>query len=414
MRLDNLFLRLLSLAGKFLLALYMGRYLSLSAIGVYGLVFSAVQILGVLLGQELNFVVCREIVPLDPKACLIRMRDQAALYGVNYLALVVAMTICVMLRSTEISPKILYYTTTLAILESFCTVTQFNLNARQKQLAASWLFVVRTSAWVLPVVAIGILNPSLRTMDSILIGWIIGGIVCLAGTIWVWRDLPWSSVVSLPIDWRWIRSCIKKTHLVWLGMISLTVGGFGERFVVEHVLTIEDVGIVTFYFSFTNALLVFAQSAVLVFSTPRLITYHAEADSKSFRQEALYAVTHTAFGCALLAACIGIGVTGLAYLLGRHAILVAIGTFWLMLGGAWLRVNAEALKSVIYARHQDRAIWLGDLLFVVPAVGFNLIFVPWFGLPGVGYSAIAASFLLLIWRYMHLSDILRIPVDRDR
>jgi hypothetical protein len=61
------------------------------------------------------------------------------------------------------------------------------------------------------------------------------------------------------------------------------------------------------------------------------------------------------------------------------------------------------LYLVLFARNQDRAIWLGNLLFLVPAFGCNALFVPFFGLAGIGYGSIAAAAFLMIWRLWHVS-----------
>ena len=53
-----------------------------------------------------------------------------------------------------------------------------------------------------------------------------------------------------------------------------------------------------------------------------------------------------------------------------------------MLFGTWIRANAETLNYILYARHQDRAIWFGNLLFLIPAIGGNALLVPWIGFAG--------------------------------
>jgi len=72
--------------------------------------------------------------------------------------------------------------------------------------------------------------------------------------------------------------------------------------------------------------------------------------------------------------------------------------FWLMLAGTWLRSNADMLYLVLFARHQDRAIWLGNLLFLIPSFSCNALFVPFIGLAGIGYGTIASAAFLFLWR----------------
>ncbi len=99
---------------------------------------------------------------------------------------------------------------------------------------------------------------------------------------------------------------------------------------------------------------------------------------------------------------LGIAVPLFGYLFNRQAFVDYMGTFWLMLLGTWLRANAETFSNILFARHQDRAIWLGNLLFLIPALGGNLVLVPLLGFKGIGFSTIAASAFILAWRWHYV------------
>jgi O-antigen/teichoic acid export membrane protein len=395
------------MAAKMGLAIYMGRFFNLAEMGVYGLTLGAVTMLSVLTGQDFVYVVHRDIVGADPATALHKMRDQAVLYGLNYLALAVVIGALIVTHSVDIPSRILWYTLGLTICESFGTVCYYNLNSLNFQVRANGLFFIRAGLWVFPVVALCMINPAWRTADTVLIGWMAGSGMSLLVTLWLWRELPWKEVMPHPVDWMWIRKGIKVCSLIWLGMLGLTAGTFVDRFVVEHYLSLEDVGVLTFYFSFTNAMLTLVDSGIAAFATPLMIQHHRDGNANAFHTEARRASKQIAISAGLLALGLGIGVPLLGSVLGRPAFIASMNVFFMMLFGTWLRANAEMEGNVLFARHQDRAMWLGNLLFLIPALGGNLLLVPLFGLNGIGFSAVLAASFLLIWRWGHTSRYTR-------
>jgi O-antigen/teichoic acid export membrane protein len=276
------------------------------------------------------------------------------------------------------------------------------MNSLNQQIPANALYCIRAGLWVLPTILLCVERPELRTANTVFVAWIIGAVLSLAGTLWYWRRYPWRAVMSRPVDWPWLVNGVKTSSLVWLGLIGLTAGSFVDRFVIEHYLTLEDVGVITFYFSFTNALLTLMQSGVAAFATPQLILHHRNGNKEDFQMEARRANRQISIGGGVIAVGLGVAVPVLAVYLGKNALIAAVGIFWLMLIGTWVRANAEMLSNILFARHQDRAIWLGNLLFLIPVTGGNIVLVPLLGLYGVGLSTVLAAALLFAWRWWHV------------
>ena len=59
MRVFNIMLRLISLTAKLVLTLYMGRFLSLSDMGTYGVVVGVVMVFAVVLGVRFDYITSR-------------------------------------------------------------------------------------------------------------------------------------------------------------------------------------------------------------------------------------------------------------------------------------------------------------------------------------------------------------------
>ena len=401
----NMFVRILPMMAKFVLTIYVGRYFQLTDIGAYGLVTGAVMMLSVVVGQDLIYVVSRDIVGTDSATAFYKMRDQLVWYGMNYLALVVIGCICISIPHFYFSPKIIIYTIILTILESIGTITYSNMNALNLQVRANLLFFTRSGFWVIPVIFVCALEPSLRKVDTIFIFWIGGSAISLLATLWLWRDLPWAVFWSRPVDWVWIKAGVNIGSLIWLGMIGLTCGSFADRFIIAHYLNLKYVGIMTFYSAFTNALLTLTQSGVTAYSMPRMIQYHRDNNQEQFEREARVSSRQVAIGSGLMAVSLSIAVPTMSYVLGLDKFFSNSGIFLLLMFGTWIRSNAEIKGSVLIAIHQDRAVWLGNVLFLIPALGGNLILVPLLGFYGIGYNAVISSSFLLLWRRWHVGAV---------
>lgn len=398
----NVGLRLSALAAKLLLMLYLGRYFSLSDMGVYGLVLGATMFLSWVLGMKMDYIVSREIVGLEPVSAVCKMRDQAVFYTFNYGALVIFAIAASLTGVFPVDNKIIFFIAALSVAEGYAGMTYTNMNSLGQPLQANMLFFLRSALWVIPVVLAGVLFPSWRHIDVVLSFWLLGVLASLLATVWVWRRLPWSATRTMPIDWTWLRHSVRRCLFIWLGTLGIAGGTYVDRFIVAHYLTLDYAGIATFYASFAVALLTLSQSGVLAFSYPRMIKLHRDGDETGFRNEARQTLWHVALFAAAVSLVVGFGVPLLAQLLDRPKLAAESFTLWLMLFAVWLRSNAETLYYILYARHQDKPLWLGSLLFLIPAFGGNLLLVPMLGLSGMGYSMILAAAFMFFWRLWYV------------
>lgn len=399
LRVVNIGLRLATLVAKLGLTLYMARYLDLAAMGIYGLVFGAVMIANVVLGIRLDYSVSRDIVGIAPTEALRKIRDQTLFYTLNYLVLALVIGGLVLLNLEGLSATILLYVLALCIVEGYASIFYTNLNSLERPLLANFLLFIRAGLWVFPVVILGILGPHHRNIDLIMAGWIGGALISILGTLWCWRHMPWAAIAKTPVDWRWIGAGVKKGFPIWLGSIGLFGGFYIDRFIVSHYLGLDYAGVATFYLSFATSLVTLIQSGVLSFVYPRLIRFHRDGDLRAFKHEVKQAHWHVALFAGGIAGGLAVAVPLLGHFTDQPKLLAELPTFWLIMIGIWIRSNAETLNYILYARHQDRPIWVGNLLYLLPGLGGNLLLVPMIGLPGIGCSLVLSNLCLFAWRW---------------
>jgi len=394
----TILLRLLSLATKLGLTLYMGRYFTLEDMGLYGLVFGAVTILGGAFGLEIDYVVGRELVTASPLRRAVKIRDQSLFLFLNWLGFGLVTLIVCLFYNFELPLAILLFIFAIAALESAASMFHADMTAMGNPYLANLHFFIRAGSWVFPVVALGFLDPVFRNTHLVLVLWTGGLLAALCcGAFW-WRKLPWRRLKRIKIQWRWLFRGLRQSFGIWCGTMGLALGVYADRFVIAKFLSVDEVAIVTFYASFALAMLTLVQNGMLSFSYPEMIRLFAHHAHKDFWQRVKITFVQVFLFAAAIALCLAVCVPVLGWFMGKDAFNSQLPTLFLMLFAMWLRSVAETFYFVLYAQNQDRPLWLGNLLFLIPALGCNLIFVPLFGFIGIGFSALAGSVFLLIWR----------------
>lgn len=397
-------LRLASLIAKLGLILYMGRYLSLSDIGVYGLVFGAVMILTTVLGVRFDYVVARDLVRTTPRSAAAMMRDQTVFYLGNYALAALVVVIALGTAGTGIAPRLLCYIFVLTVTDNYANVTFVNMNSMERPLLANALFFISGGLWCFVAIGLGLMFPVYRDVDTILTAWTLGNLGFFAASFWAWRALPWRELRHIRIDWRWVQQGIRTSSLIWLGSLGWAAGSYVDRFIVVHYLGLEKAGIATFYYSLASAMWTLVHTGILSFTYPRLVALQRESDKAGFRREASRAFKFVALAGGIIGTAISCAVPLMGTWFQRPQYAEYETVLWLIVLGVWINANADTLYQVLFARHQDRAVWLGDLLYLIPAVVCSALLVPVLGLAGMGWSTVISASLVFVWRAWHVKS----------
>jgi len=245
---------------------------------------------------------------------------------------------------------------------------------------------------------LGFFYPEYRSAEVVFGFWLTGVLVSLAFTAFVWRKLPWRESLQVPVNWPWIYRSVKMSVPLWISGVCGSSAGNVDRFVIEKFLTRDMVGLASFYGSFIASISALLTSGIYIFKYPFLIESYKNKDTKEFYRLAKMMGVQSSISGAIISLLIGFALPLLGDFLGRPEFSLYASTLWLLLIGAWIRSVSEALYYVQYARHQDRDIWMCNIIVVVPALVLNLLFVSLFGFIGIGYSAICTAMLMAAWR----------------
>lgn len=394
----SLALRLFSLVGKLALTLFMGRFFPLSELGLYGLAFGAVMLAIVLLGFRVDYVIARDILGMDPHERRRVGSDVAALYLASFAVTApVAMAALIFSGATgDLTLPLLICL--LCGVEAYANYLYTVTIALKRPALANAAFFLRSGAWTVPAMAMSYAEPAWRTAEFIIGWWVVGVTASIIVNLWAMRAQMFGRFTPGAIRWSRLRAWCGTALLVWAGSVAVTLGTYLDRFILASYLTLEDVGVATFYLSFTAAALTLVQSATTSVTFPALIDHFDAGRMDDFRRE-FRRTAIAALGLALLILG-GLAATMpiLASLLGKPQLSAAYPAFLLLAVATLVRIHAETLYYALFVERRHRAIWVGNFLFFGVSLLFNLIFVPIGGLQGLGFAAILASTAILGWR----------------
>jgi len=376
----------------------MGKYFTLAEFGTYGLVMGYIAVAIPLLGFRLDYVVSRTIVGMEPLPLAKELRDQGVFYLINYSVLIVVSLIGWAFFPNSFKSDVVFFTIILSILENFATVTSTNLISLRRPVLATFLFTLRSAAWVFPLMVVAYFCPELRNYEVVFYFWTGGVAASLVVTAYIWRDLPWKKALQSRINWELLRSSLRICPAIWLGSVGAALAFNVDRFVVEYFIGRDFVGIFTFYMSFTRALWSLIESGVFVFALPQLIALHKEGKTEEFWQIVKSTFWQSTLFVGFVSVLLGFGLPYLGKLMGKEVFAEHDRLLWLMLLALFLKSPTQILYLILYARHQDRPIWVGNILLLAVAALFNVVFVNLYGFIGVGYGGIVAVMFIAFWR----------------
>jgi O-antigen/teichoic acid export membrane protein len=368
---------------KFALTIYIARYLALSDLGLYGLLVGAATMLPALLGFGLTDWTSRLIVALS--------RTEAIPYIATRLSLSLALhligqPLAWIVNHTLGAPvpwHLVWLTGAILLLEHLATDLYFLLVARARAQFAAITMFLRGGIWPPVVITVGLIDPSLRNLEVVLVGW-LGGLALtwsLVGLLVVsesrWRDLG----LRLP----WLLASFRPSLPFLIKEMSGVTALYLDRFLVSIFLGLELTGVYTLFWSVANL----AQSLVyglIQTHLPDLVNADRRSDRPSFARLERRLHFETAAWSALLVGIACVSIPLLLPLIGRPLLEDYLPVLWLIMFGALVHCAANALDFVLFATHRDTAIAVISVAAAVASAVCNLLLVPFAGLAGAALT----------------------------
>jgi O-antigen/teichoic acid export membrane protein len=391
-------LRAGSTGSKFLLAIYTAHYLSLSDLGVYGLLVGCTTIVPAIAGLGLTDWVVRRIVDLPLAQALPLVASRSAFSVLVHLVGQPLVLLGFILAGHPLPLAMALLGGAILLLETLATETCDALIARRKILLAHWLSFLRQGFWPLPVMVLGLLIPETRSLGMLLSIW------CAA------LVLTWMILLCLLLQngrWRYVRlqghlllGALRGSLLLYIKDVSYTVSTFADRFVISLFLGLELSGIYSLFWSIANVVHSLVVNGVMQNQIAPLISAAKDRTGVEFRSLERRLQIESTGWALLFAAGIAAVTPVLLTFLDRPLIQDFLPVFWLILVAALLRIFADGYHFAIYALHRDRALALLAVGGALVSAALNVVLTPLAGLWGTAFAFTLTSAALLTARFL--------------
>lgn len=176
-----------------------------------------------------------------------------------------------------------------------------------------------------------------------------------------------------------------------------------EKWIIAKYLSTSDVGIYALMMTLVNALIIIPNTIISDFSSPIIFQYFSDINNKEkFKTGHLYINL-----IIYIVAAFSLAASIITFFFGREIIkLISSGSFaeyWYLLPlfciGTGLFYITQAMHNVGLAMNIPRRYLIPKILTGIIAIALNIIFVIYFGINGIAYSAILinAFYFISIW-----------------
>lgn len=381
-RLLNLGLRGLTLASRFLLIFFLGRFLEPSELGLYGLFAATISYALYLLGFDFYTFSTREILKHAQNEWGAILKCQI---GISIALYAVFLPLLFFVFVQELLPwRLASWFFILLILEHINQELGRLLVAISEQLTASAILFLRQGIWVAAAAILMLGDANFRQLEFVFGAWTVGGTLALVLGLWKLSQLGISGWHQ-SIDWRWILKGLKIAVPLLVATLAIRGVFTLDRYWFDALTSREILGAYVLYIGVCGALMAFLDAGVFAFNYPGLIKAHNQGNRAAFHvgmHKLLIQTVVLTFGFALLT-------------------VLAIGPILTWLG------------KPLYLEHQALLYWL---LFAIALYGVGMV--PHYGLYAQGkdepiiHSHIASLivFVLATWLLSFIWPYLAVPL----
>ena len=367
-------------AAKFGLTVVITAYMGVESAGEFALFLTSATLLGQLIGVDFFTFAMREMASRssmqDVKSIV---AGERVLFTWTYLAGIVLAV--VPFAANFIAWEYLPIFVAISLLEQCSQELYRVLVSVRRPVLANFIYFVRGALWVLPLVALLAIQPSLRSLHTVYAAWLIGvTLSVLLAAMQLSRLLP--GLLDLtPAEPGVVRDGLRVALPYFASSLLLNVVEYADRYFIGATLGTGEVGVYWLFRGITNLVPVAAYFAVYEFGFPDLASSFRAGEGQRFVRGARALLVH---GVGVTATC-AIGATVLAPallgLLGQPVLTAQLSTLYILIGAAVLVSVSNALTFIVNAMRSDRIVLTATALACAVSLIGNAVFIQRFGLP---------------------------------
>lgn len=347
LRILNVGIRGGTVSGRFLLIIFLAKFLPKAELGKFGVFVATVLMCVLLVSLEFNKYMYRELFAHD-------IDVRAKILGSHCKTLVCLYVLSIPLMYSifaagliAIDYIIYFYVLLFLILVSL--EMEALLVVLGKQLLASFVFCMQTSLWVFVAIPVLYLFPAYRTLEFIYLSWAVGAALSIVVALYFLR----SDDVAIDFSGMggaWVRKGLKTCVIFLLSSVMLKLLLTIDRYAMEFNSTPEMVGTYIFYVSVVMGVFNFLEPAVFSFVYPRLLRFYKEGDATGYAAAHRELIFSTVIGVSLLSLALNYIVPMVIQVLELHSYDHNLDSLWIVISAGAVYMLGFVPHYVIFSR----------------------------------------------------------------
>lgn len=389
-----LFLRGVSLLGRFALTFFIVKELSLELQGEYTLLVTTITLLVMLVGFDFYIYSSRRVTKKKERLIFI-LKNQLYTHAVIFMFVSFLIVVYFYFFENLISIYFVFLMIVLLFFEHLGQELFRMYLILEKTLFANLLLFIRTGIWALVLSMYLFLSEVVElNLETILISWLFSAIFSVIVGLVYFPDI--NLFFDVKVDKQWIKKGIKVGVVMFISTIGIKIVEYSDRYLIVYFLEKTSLGIYSMFFQLYNLINVVVFTLIISFVYPKI--FHAVNDNN--KQKILKLKNEIIIKSSGIIILYGVfswfSLPIILKVINKNELYAHQPIFFiLLLGGLFLNIS-YSYHYVLIAKEKELSIVKSTLFVAVLNIIFNIILIPMFGITGAAISFLTSSILLLL------------------
>jgi len=388
----------MSMLAKFLLIVYIGKYLSIDDLGEYGLFVTTITIAIYFLGMDFYTYNTREILAKGKDDRLPLIRDQFIFHLVVYVVVLPLMLSVFAMGIINIEYIIYFYL--ILVFEHLSQELYRLYTTLQKPIFANTLLFLRTGLWVYVIIVFWHFHiPNTTNLKTIWYGWSIGSFISiLIGISYIFKEYNFYKLKK-NINWSWIKQGVKVSIPLFIGTLAYKIIEFCDRYMIDYYMTKADVGIYTFFGGIANSINIIVFTTVVMIYYPILISLYQHSKTLEYENELRSFTFKTILVSFIVAIAIIFLVFPILDFMDKNNLKEHIHILYLLVIANILLNITLVPHYILYVMKKDLIIRNSSMIGAILNILLNLVLIQYYGISGAAIATIFSFTAIGILKY---------------
>tara|TARA_A100001015_G_scaffold298905_1_gene382271 strand:+ start:1153 stop:2421 length:1269 start_codon:yes stop_codon:yes gene_type:complete len=396
--LTSLLLRFSGAIAKFVLTLYLAKFLSPQDLGEIALLIALVTISTQIIGMDVHYFNSRIISSGSKTIASNTIKSQMFLHLISYIFLIPFLSFLVYIGFLKTS--FFFLILVIIIFEHLSIeITRFLQFILRPNTGALILFI-RNALYVIIFISISLSDKKYLSIDFLLVSWTFSIFIAFLLGIFFIRDYLLLQLSKTNKDLSYYLDLIKRSSPFLISSTFFMLLQFLDRFVLNYFDGEYLVGILFFYAGIATSIHLFANYTVGVFHGPIAIKKFRNEGVDSYLKEKKIMINRSVIAVVVALVLAITLIEPLIEYVGRVEYIDYINIFYIFLLAQVLLVISDFFQLDLYVRNFDKAIMKASISAGIFAFIFQIILVKNFSIYGAATATTIGVIMLTIFRYI--------------